>query len=338
MKSTALKPLAFGDHHAEDMQTVAAAQDQAFRVLPGLVNWEFLASDEFQFKTAFIKVNGLPLASFSTSASQISFAERGEPTLVFPRFGFSKFQSEDQRMQMRSGATAIFVPPGADSRSEGPGRSVAVARLDANRLKSTLQTMLGPECNAIVDRAFQRPAQLDLRVGNVSFDTVFHSLFAQVNTYGADLRMLAASGLDDALYRAIAMLSHQDTFIRHAQLRTPAINFRGLDRVTQFVSANLGRPLTLTELERVGHMSRRALHNGFMKAFGMSPMGWVREQRLLKARELLRAPQEIHTVIQAVYACGFTNPSTFAAHYTHRFGERPSVTLQRSQGRNRSAC
>ncbi len=92
----------------------------------------------------------------------------------------------------------------------------------------------------------------------------------------------------------------------------------------EYVAANLGAPISLTDLERVGHMSRKTLHNAFVKATGASPAAWVREQRLQRARGLLVASEL--TVTEVLLACGFTHASQFAALYARRFGKLPSAT------------
>ena len=142
--------------------------------------------------------------------------------------------------------------------------------------------------------------------------------------------MLQLSGIDEILYRHLAIALNPRAFIRESESRRIPIDRRRLARVCEYVAANLGSPISLTDLERVGHMSRKTLYNAFVKAVGMSPAAWVREQRLQKARGLLLTASAL-SVTEVLLACGFTHASQFAALYARRFGELPSATHQRSR-------
>ena len=320
------KPVAFGDHQAKELATITDAQDEAARLLPGLISWDFFDRGDFQFKTSRVDVNGLPLAAISTPSSHIRFGLRPEPTLVFPWAGHSNFTAETHSITMQANASAVLVPTGYRSESKGDGRSVAVARVNLQRLESTLSTMLGLREESAANAALSKPFEVSLTYGKVSFEKVFRALFSAVDAYADNPHMLAASGIDDMFYRTLAMALHPEAFERQARLRATVPDRRKMDRVCQYIQAHLGKPITLTTLEQVGHMSRRTLHNAFMKAFGVSPMAWVREQRLLAVRAVLQNHALGQTISQALYSCGFTNPSLFAIQYHRRFGELPSVT------------
>jgi AraC-like DNA-binding protein len=324
-------PLAFGDHRAKELPAINDAQDEAARLLPGLIRWDFFNRSDFQFKTSTANVNGLPLAAISTPATRIQFGLRPEPALVFPWTGQTKFTAEKHLIAMQANTSAVFVPTGYRSESKGESRSVAVARINPQRLESTLSTMLGLREEGAATAALSKTSEVSLAYGKVSFDTVFRALFCAVDAYADNPHMLAASGIDDVFYRTLAMAMHPEAFERQARLRAASADRRKLDRVCQYIQAHFSKPITLTTLEQVGHMSRRTLHNAFMKVFGLSPMAWVREQRMLAVRAMLQKHSSVHTVSQALYSCGFTNPSLFATQYKTRFGELPSVTRERGQ-------
>ena len=81
----------------------------------------------------------------------------------------------------------------------------------------------------------------------------------------------------------------------------------------------------------------RALELGFRKELGKTPREFVREQRLLRARdELLRANSGDGTTVTGV-ACrwGFWHAGRFATSYTERFG--PSRHDAAVRGRRRGS-
>jgi len=96
-------------------------------------------------------------------------------------------------------------------------------------------------------------------------------------------------------------------------------------------------PTTVSSLAARSHLSVRTLQQGFRSHLGVSPMEYLREVRLRRAHQTLRAsdPSEV-TVASVAYQWGFTNLGRFAAAHSERYGEAPSVTLhQRTFRRSR---
>ncbi|XUM05256.1 helix-turn-helix transcriptional regulator [Streptomyces venezuelae ATCC 10712] len=88
-------------------------------------------------------------------------------------------------------------------------------------------------------------------------------------------------------------------------------------------------PFTTTELAALARVSVRRLQESFREYVGMSPMAYVREVRLDRVREELRAaaPDEV-SVSEVAWRWGFAHQGRFAARYRERFGESPSRTLR----------
>lgn len=74
-------------------------------------------------------------------------------------------------------------------------------------------------------------------------------------------------------------------------------------RVMEFIKENIGKKLTLNEIAAYGNMSKATLNRYFKELLGVSPMNYVLECRVAKARELLLTGQYSKTEIAAV--CGF---------------------------------
>ncbi|BBU71515.1 hypothetical protein ICHIJ1_14340 [Fluviibacter phosphoraccumulans] len=86
--------------------------------------------------------------------------------------------------------------------------------------------------------------------------------------------------------------------------------------------------VTLDELAEQVNLTPRALQYAFKQHLNITPMRWVRQQRLKQARHALKTnPSKEVTVTRAALACGFTNLGVFARYYRVEFGENPSVTL-----------
>ncbi|HEY0218605.1 MAG TPA: AraC family transcriptional regulator [Afipia sp.] len=97
------------------------------------------------------------------------------------------------------------------------------------------------------------------------------------------------------------------------------------DRVMEarnILDANLANPPgTLALAGRVG-INLTTLQANFKAVFGVTIFGYVRTQRLMMARILLREHEL--AVAEAGYRVGFANPAAFTAAYRRYFGRPPS--------------
>jgi transcriptional regulator GlxA family with amidase domain len=100
-----------------------------------------------------------------------------------------------------------------------------------------------------------------------------------------------------------------------------------VDRALDFMQADPGAALTLEDIATAAGVGIRALTRGFEKRFGTSPMRYLVQVRLERARaELLDGQDGVTTI---AYRWGFGNLGDFAARYREQFKEKPSETLRR---------
>jgi len=86
-------------------------------------------------------------------------------------------------------------------------------------------------------------------------------------------------------------------------------------------------------------LSERGLQEVFARTLGVTPNGFLRDQRLDEVRRELLRGESPNSVLEVARRWRFTNPSRFATAYRARFGEDPSATLraatsQRPDGRS----
>lgn len=104
-------------------------------------------------------------------------------------------------------------------------------------------------------------------------------------------------------------------------------------RVERFIRQNLREPIGMEDLVQAGGVSARSIHTGFRRFRGTTPMGYLRELRLTRARTLLGAAgaDGARQVTEVALDCGYGNLSQFSRDYRGRFREPPSATLRRAQ-------
>lgn len=115
--------------------------------------------------------------------------------------------------------------------------------------------------------------------------------------------------------------TRQDELQAHGSL--PADLMRAID----WLRRNPDRDVNLETISSVAGVRPRTLEAHFKQFLGTTPLGWVRNTRLAKARQALLAADDRTTVTGVALASGFNQLGRFAGTYRRRFGELPSDTL-----------
>lgn len=141
---------------------------------------------------------------------------------------------------------------------------------------------------------------------------------------------LGIGPLEDFLMSSLLMLqpsSHRDLLTR--AMAQPGR--RAVRRALDYIEGHLSEPVTMSDIaEHVGS-SVRSIQQGFRDELGVTPMAYLRDRRLERAREELvdADPAEGVTVTGVAEHWGFNHLGSFAVLYRKRWGESPSETLRR---------
>ncbi len=106
----------------------------------------------------------------------------------------------------------------------------------------------------------------------------------------------------------------------------PAPAPRDVRRVIDLIHAAPEAELTLDDLVAAAEVPGRTLNEHFRNFTGLSPMMYLRRERLRMARQLLRTG-EAASVTEAATASGHYHLGRFSVTYAQTFGESPSETL-----------
>ena len=102
-------------------------------------------------------------------------------------------------------------------------------------------------------------------------------------------------------------------------------------RAVELMQERPSEPWTTVRLAAEVHLSVRALQEGFRRDLATPPMTYLRQIRLRRAHDALRAADRDSTTVRAVaHDLGILHLSRFAAAYREAFGETPSQTLNRA--------
>jgi AraC-like DNA-binding protein len=97
-----------------------------------------------------------------------------------------------------------------------------------------------------------------------------------------------------------------------------------------YIERNLSAPLSVGDIARAVDTSVRTLQTQFRADLQQTPIGYVFNRRLERAREDLAdaSPGGTATVTTIASRWGFNHLGRFATSYRARFGESPSQTLR----------
>ena len=122
-------------------------------------------------------------------------------------------------------------------------------------------------------------------------------------------------------------LDKQTSLTRHKQTRVSLDT--AVASLCEKIRSNPGRPLTLSDMERLTGFSRRSLENEFHRQFDCSPIKWQQTERLNMAHEYLTQINGKIAVGDLAYQFGFVSSSKFIAYYKRYFKETPKDTAIR---------
>jgi AraC-like DNA-binding protein len=120
--------------------------------------------------------------------------------------------------------------------------------------------------------------------------------------------------------------SHSDAATRYRPVELGA----AIRRAVELIEERPCEPWTTVRLAAEVHLSVRALQEGFRRGLATPPMTYLRQIRLRRARDALKAANRDATTVRTVaVGLGILHMSRFAAAYREAFGETPSDTLNR---------
>jgi AraC-like DNA-binding protein len=231
------------------------------------------------------------------------------------------------RAILGAGAQAPVFRVGEDvvlDRWSAECRQLAV-KINREVLESQLQMLL----DAPAPVPIKLPAQLDITAGLGRSWAALIRLVA--GEFGNDTGMLdqplIAGHLHESLTIGLLLATdhpYRDALTRPGRAYRPPPVRRAIDAI----QANPEHPFTVTTLAHTAGVSVRTLQAGFRRYIGSTPMAYLRDVRLARAHDNLRAADPHQTTVTDVaYRWGFVHLGRFAAAYRTRYHTTPFRSL-----------
>ena len=87
--------------------------------------------------------------------------------------------------------------------------------------------------------------------------------------------------------------------------------------------AHLDEPLTVQDLARESGLSARQLARRMRAEVGLAPLGWLHQQRITRAQDLLERTEA--SVEQVAARCGMGTATTLRRHFHQAVGVSPTA-------------
>ena len=327
-----LLPLPFGESTAVAFDDLRSCIDWLGRMEVGPARLGALGPVE-QFRIRFMAVELPGVGLFAGVSTPLAIEHLSQRIGIVVPFADCTTDAVVGGKRFRwSSRQACFVNP-ADQRGTAESTGGSYLRIDVatETLELTAQEMLGPLRRKPVDLQLDRPRVVPLQAGGHDWFASIQAVCGIVDALGCDPTALAALGIDDVIRRLAVTLLAPDLVLN---TRPTVSEPRGFD-IGPLIETTLGRlheRITLADMARSCERSPRAVQLAFMKKFGMSPMDWLRDQRLTRLRARLLAAAASESLKTAASACGIPRLSLVAADYERLFGETPEATLTRGRG------
>jgi len=301
--------------------------------VPG--NWAACSQsmdESFKFKVGSLALGGLNILSTYQTPYCYQNAISDQTILSFSTKGSFEYRTSSASYLEKSGSAASLTAAhdANDGETMGEEANAAVALfLDPDRLQHVSRIMVGRMETEAPLVSLDQSRSLKLQYGSTNFDSYMRNLLAMKNVSTAAYKTEGdLLGFEDLFYRWSVMVLAPELFIDDTRTYSE-LGSNKIDRLCEYMRANLTKPLALTDLEAFSELSGRALQFQFLKRFGCSPMAWLRNQRLYAAQDRLLQNHDLSVTQVAMEFC-FASPSRFTAAYKAKFGLLPSENRKNS--------
>ncbi len=312
----------FGASGAQAVSRLRDGADMMANLMPDLTIDSAPGRKPFAMTLAHQVIGDLDVVAHVSTPARWQVDRASGWVLKVPMSGSILLECDARAFRLHAGHRAMLIPP-VPRRVERSAGALVNALVDPVRVNRTCAAILGDD--PATDWIGERVHALELDRVRGAFG-VFEHICGLIDVAARQPGLAAILSLDDLCYRwlAIALVTGDQLPASH---REPDGRTARIDVLCDMVRSAREQPLTLTEMEQVTGLGRRALQKAFHVKFGISPMEWQRRERMGMARSMLQAAEPGKTITEVAHAMGFSSSAAFATLYKRYFKETPSETL-----------
>lgn len=287
----------------------------------------------FEASVRNTRLRAVSIAVLAYGADVELVAERADASfiVVHALVGRATFNIGAQSIAIRPGTAAVSTPGRPLRIRWSPGSVLMVVTIDRTALETEFETWIDAEPS--IPLRFE-PAVNAWDMPAAGWWSAVDHLVEDLDSSTPMLHHPAAASVAERGLMVGLLLAMPHNYSSQLWEKQRPIGPEWLSRAIDLIEQLPHRSWTVPDLARASNTSTRALYEGFRRWLDTTPMEYQRQIRLRRAWSELRTADhstETATVTAVASRLGFTNLGRFAAEYRQRFGELPSVTLQRGR-------
>ncbi|HKY82583.1 MAG TPA: AraC family transcriptional regulator [Sphingobium sp.] len=283
------------------------------------------------------RLSGISLDSFAvcyvefSSNAQVDVClEEDKVVIHVPLIGASKITVGTSQIDATPSQACVVQRGQKAVTLLNPASRHLIVRLSEEHLERSLAKKLGRQLRA----PLQFETQMDLlTTANLNFVNLLHLFLGAVDDKSG-LSSLAVPEFEQLLLNQF--LIGQPNNYREELLHVPRVRVSApIAKAAKWITDNAADPMTPEDIASACGLSVRALQDGFRRFHNQTPLEFLRNVRLEKARAaLIKADCTTGSVTTIAFESGFQHLGRFASLYKDRYGESPSETLRLSGALN----
>ncbi len=152
-------------------------------------------------------------------------------------------------------------------------------------------------------------------------DEVISALLASLCRDVATDQMPGAAYVEHVAALILLRLASLHSTLPHKEIPGRQLSRKTLTRVQEYIEANLGVDITLSDLARLSELSLDTFARRFRATTGLAPYAYIIQRRVQRAKELLRETDM--EIVEISLALGFSSQSHFTTTFRRLIGIAP---------------
>lgn len=287
------------------------------------------STEPFQAALHAIRLRDVTLAHLDYHhAAHLDFPATGDHyTVILPTSGQMECCYAGREVTCSTYQAIVVNPHTRLQLSLAVDTPLLVVRIEVDALHRQLSRMLGRS----IDHAVQFAPEMLLTAGPaVRWHGAIQLLSSEAITSDSLVQQgIGVGPIEELVISTLLWVQDSSTRAELVDV-SPTRGGATVRAAVSYIEEHLADPVTLTEIARHTNRSARSIQQAFHDDLGTTPMAYVRDRRLERARSQLAdaVPSDGVTVTVVAHRWGFSHLGHFSAAYLKRFGESPSSTLR----------
>lgn len=227
-----------------------------------------------------------------------------------------------------SGESGFFRDLAVPVNASEEGFGSFVVPLSKEKLKAHARSLIGDEAN-LMGLTFDPEIDFTTPGGRLVRNTV-HYIAEALDSPLHELNnpIVSAQMGDMLLTQCLTLLPNSYQDVLNGRSVTTVVPYH-VKRAREYIHAHADKKVGLADIATAAGCGYRGVQRGFVDAYGISPMAYLRAVRLKRVRALLLMGQGESVICDVAKKWGFTHMGRFAQAYCREFGELPSETVRK---------